>query len=123
MNGLTALEGLLALGLPPGATLAITGGAGLLASYAIPLAKQAGLRVIADAAPQDADLVASFGTDVVVPRGDGFNQAVRQAAPAGPTDSWTMQRSPRRWCPRSATAASSPSSAAGTAPDPSAGSR
>ncbi|MER5466079.1 NADP-dependent oxidoreductase [Streptomyces sp. NPDC002668] len=83
MNGLTALEGLHALGLPPGATLAITGGAGLLASYAIPLAKQAGLRVIADAARQDADLVASFGTDVVVPRGDGFNQAVRQAAPGG----------------------------------------
>jgi len=29
MNGLTALEGLHVLGLPPGATLAVTGGAGV----------------------------------------------------------------------------------------------
>jgi NADPH:quinone reductase-like Zn-dependent oxidoreductase len=33
MRGLTALEGLHVLGLEPGATLAVTGGAGLLASY------------------------------------------------------------------------------------------
>ena len=51
MNGLTALEGLRLLDLPEGATLAVTGGAGLLASYAIPLAKKQGLKVIADAKP------------------------------------------------------------------------
>jgi hypothetical protein len=68
MNGLTALEGLHALGLEPSATLAVTGGAGLLASYAIPLAKRARLRVIADAKPSNTDLVASFGADVVVPQ-------------------------------------------------------
>jgi NADPH:quinone reductase-like Zn-dependent oxidoreductase len=71
------------LGLEPGATLAVTGGAGLLASYAIALAKRAGLRVIADAKPDDADLVRSFGADVVVPRGDAFADAVRASAPAG----------------------------------------
>ena len=41
MNGLTALRGLELLDLEPGATLAVTGGAGLLASYVIPLAKRA----------------------------------------------------------------------------------
>ena len=51
MNGLTALRGLELLDLPTGATLLVTGGAGLLASYVIPLAKRAGLRVLADAGP------------------------------------------------------------------------
>ena len=53
MNGLTALLGLDLLGLESGQTLAVSGGAGLLASYVIPLAKQQGLRVIADAKPED----------------------------------------------------------------------
>ena len=79
MNGLTAKLGLELLGLTPGDTLAVTGGAGLLASYVIPLAKRAGLRVIADAKPEDDELVRSFGTDVVVPRGDGYVDAVRDA--------------------------------------------
>jgi NADPH2:quinone reductase len=39
------------LGLSAGDTLAVTGGAGLVASYAIPLAKRLGLRVVADAKP------------------------------------------------------------------------
>jgi NADPH:quinone reductase len=83
MNGLTATLGLDLLGLPAGASLAVTGGAGLLASYVIPLAREAGVRVIADAAPADEALVQSFGADVVVPRGDGFVAAVRSVAPAG----------------------------------------
>ena len=66
MNGLTAKLGLELLGLQPGQTLAVTGGAGLLASYVIPLAKELGLRVIADAKPEDEPLVRSFGADVVV---------------------------------------------------------
>jgi NADPH:quinone reductase len=70
MNGLTALRGLELLGLEPGATLLVTGGAGLLASYVIPLAKLRGLRVLADAAPADEELVRGFGADVVLPRGD-----------------------------------------------------
>jgi NADPH:quinone reductase-like Zn-dependent oxidoreductase len=83
MNGLTAQRGLEMLRLARGATLAVTGGAGLLGSYVIPLAKRDGLRVIADAKPEDEELVRSFGADVVVPRGAGFVAAVREAAPDG----------------------------------------
>jgi NADPH:quinone reductase len=71
MNGLTALLGLELLGLEPGQTLGVTGGAGLLGSYVAVLAKARGLRVIADAKPDDEDLVRSFGADEVVARG-GF---------------------------------------------------
>jgi NADPH:quinone reductase-like Zn-dependent oxidoreductase len=83
MNGLTARLGLDLLGLKAGQTLAVSGGAGLLASYVIPLAKANGLRVIADAKPEDEDLVRSFGADVIVPRGAGFAAAVRTAAASG----------------------------------------
>jgi NADPH:quinone reductase len=83
MNGLTARLGLELLGLKAGDTLAVTGGAGQLASYVIPLAKEHGLRVIADAKPEDEELVRSFGADVIVPRGQGFTDAVLEAAPDG----------------------------------------
>lgn len=83
MNGLTAMLGLELLGLEPEATLAVTGGAGLLGSYVIGLAKDQGLRVIADARPEDEELVRGFGADVVVPRGDRYVQAVREVAPGG----------------------------------------
>ena len=83
MNGLTAMRGLELLGLGAGETLLVTGGAGLLASYVIPLAKRQGVRVIADAAPADEALVRSFGADEVVARGDGMLAAVRAVAPDG----------------------------------------
>jgi NADPH:quinone reductase len=83
MNGLTAMFGLELLGLSGGQTLAVTGGAGLLASYVIPLAKRDGVRVIADCKPVDEALVRSFGADVIVPRGEGFVAAVRAVAPDG----------------------------------------
>ncbi|QFZ24335.1 NADP-dependent oxidoreductase [Saccharothrix syringae] len=83
MNGLTAKLGLSLLGLRPGEVLAVTGGAGLLASYVIPLAKEADLVVVADAKAEDAELVRGFGADHVVPRGDGFVGAVREHAPDG----------------------------------------
>lgn len=83
MNGLTAKLGLELLGLEQGQTLAVTGGAGQLASYVIPLAKELGLRVIADAKPEDEELVRGFGADVAAPRGDAFVDAVREAAPGG----------------------------------------
>lgn len=83
MNGLTARLGLELLGLHAGETLAVTGGAGQLASYVIPLAKEQGLRVIADAKPEDDELVRSFGADVVVPRGERFTEAVLEAVPDG----------------------------------------
>jgi NADPH:quinone reductase len=83
MNGLTAMRGLEMLGLKDGETLAVAGGAGLLGSYVIPLAKEQGLRVIADAKPEDQELVRGFGADVVVARSDDFAGAVREAAPDG----------------------------------------
>jgi NADPH:quinone reductase-like Zn-dependent oxidoreductase len=83
MNGLTALHGLELLGLAESQTLLVTGGAGLLASYVIPIARLRGLRVLADASPQDEALVRGFGADVVLPRGDGLIAAVRGAAPEG----------------------------------------
>lgn len=73
MNGLTAMVGLELLGLEPGQKLAVAGGAGLLASYAIPLAKRRGLLVVADAKPEDEQLVRSFGADEVLERGDAFS--------------------------------------------------
>jgi len=78
MNGLIAEFGLELLGLQAGNTLAVTGGAGLLASYIIPLAKEQGLRVLADAKPEDEELVRGYGADVVVPRGEGFVEAVSE---------------------------------------------
>jgi NADPH:quinone reductase len=83
MNGLTAKLGLELLGLRSGETLGVTGGAGLLASYVIRLAKDAGLRVLADAGPADEELVRGFGADIVVPRGEGFVAAIREAVPSG----------------------------------------
>ena len=82
MNGLTALLGLELLALPAGSTLLVTGGAGLLSSYAIPLAKRAGLRVLADASGADAEFVGGLGAEVL-PRGDGLVAAVREAVPGG----------------------------------------
>jgi NADPH:quinone reductase-like Zn-dependent oxidoreductase len=83
MNGLTAKLGLDLLGLERGQTLAVTGAAGLLGSYVIALAKELGVRVIADAKPEDEALVRSFGADLVVPRGERFVAAVRDAVPDG----------------------------------------
>jgi NADPH:quinone reductase-like Zn-dependent oxidoreductase len=83
MNGLTARLGLEMLGLASGATLAVSGGAGLLASYVIPMARERGLRVIADAKSEDEELVRRFGAEVVVPRGEAFGEEVRAAAPEG----------------------------------------
>jgi NADPH:quinone reductase len=76
MNGLTAKLGLELLALPEGATLLVTGGAGQLASYVIPLAKRAGLRVLADAGEDDAERVRGFGADEVLPRGEPYPESV-----------------------------------------------
>src|SRR3546814_5838005 len=65
MNGLTALRALELADLKTGRFLAVTGGAGLLANYAIAVAKRRGIKVIADAKPEEAGLVRSYGADVV----------------------------------------------------------
>jgi NADPH2:quinone reductase len=66
MNGLTVASALAHLALPAGATLGVTGAAGAVGGYAIELGREAGLRVVADAKPQDRALVEGFGADVVV---------------------------------------------------------
>jgi NADPH:quinone reductase len=83
MNGLTAESGLDLMSLAPGETLAVAGGAGLLGSYVIVLAKERGLKVIADAKPEDEEQVKGYGADVVVPRSESFGDAVRAVAPDG----------------------------------------
>jgi NADPH:quinone reductase len=83
MNGLTAWQILEKLDLKPGRTLAVTGAAGTLGNYLVQLAKQAGLTVVADAGPQDRDLVRSLGPDHVVPRGDDVAEHIRAVFPHG----------------------------------------
>lgn len=83
MNGLTARLALDLLALAPGQVLGVTGAAGAVGGYAIQLAKVAGLRVVADAAPRDEALVASLGADVVVARGNDVAARMRDAAPDG----------------------------------------
>jgi NADPH:quinone reductase len=83
MNGLTARLTLDLLALPAGATLAVTGAAGAYGGYVVQLAKVDGLRVVADAAPADEDLVRDLGADVVVPRGDDVAERIREVVPEG----------------------------------------
>jgi len=83
MNGLTARLSLDLLGLSPGQSLAVTGAAGAYGGYLIQLAKTEGLIVIADASDADRDLVASFGADIVVPRGPDVAKRFREHFPDG----------------------------------------
>ena len=83
MNGLTAKMCVEMLELQPGATILVTGGAGAAGSYAIQIAKQFGLVVIADAKDADAALLRSLGADHVVPRGEGMADAIRRICPNG----------------------------------------
>ena len=83
MNALTARLLLEALGLAAGQTLAVTGAAGAFGGYAMQMAKAAGLRVVADAAEKDEELVRSLGADVVVRRGDDVAAHIREAVPEG----------------------------------------
>jgi NADPH:quinone reductase-like Zn-dependent oxidoreductase len=104
MNGLTAKLGLELLGLGPGQTLGVTGGAGLLASYVIALAKDLGVRVIADAKPEDEPLVRSLGADVVVPRVSGSCPRYARLRPMALTASTTPRCCMRMRSARSAIA-------------------
>ncbi len=83
MNGLTALRALELAALTKGQILAVTGGAGLLAHYTIAAAKRQGMKVIADAKPAEAELVRSYGADIVVERGPAFAEAIRRELPDG----------------------------------------
>jgi NADPH2:quinone reductase len=83
MNGLTALRALELAALGVGQFFAVSGGAGLLAHYAIAAAKRQGQKVIADAKPEEAELVRSYGADIVVERGPGFAEAIRREVRGG----------------------------------------
>lgn len=83
MNGLTARLSLDQLALAPGQTLAVTGAAGCYGGYVVQLAKADGLRVIADAAPDDVELVRALGADEIVERGDDIADKIRALVPAG----------------------------------------
>jgi NADPH:quinone reductase-like Zn-dependent oxidoreductase len=83
MNGLTAKIALDALALQPGQTLGVTGAAGVLGGYAIALAVHRGLTVVADARPDDEDLVRGFGAHEIVARGPGVGERMRDATGGG----------------------------------------
>ncbi len=83
MTGLTAPNALEIAALKKSQILAASGGAGLLAQYAIAAAKRQGIKVIADAKPADAELVRTYGADIVIERGPGFAKAIRRELPDG----------------------------------------
>ncbi|WP_433330634.1 NADP-dependent oxidoreductase [Spirillospora sp. CA-294931] len=83
LNGLTALQALDHLALAPGSTLLVTGAAGALGGYAVELAAQRGLRVVATSSAADEDLVRSLGAEHFVPRGEHLGDAVRALVPGG----------------------------------------
>lgn len=83
MNGLTARLALDMLGLPTGATVAVTGAAGAFGGYAVQLAVADGLHVIADASERDEELVRSLGAHEVVRRGDDVADRILAAHPGG----------------------------------------
>ncbi|MCX4431490.1 NADP-dependent oxidoreductase [Streptomyces mirabilis] len=71
-NALTAHNVLDAFRLPEGATLLVTGAAGSVGGYLVELGAAAGLRVVAVAAEEDADLLGSLGAHAFIPRGPGI---------------------------------------------------
>jgi len=86
MNTLTARLSLDLLKLAKGQTLAVTGGPGAYGGYVIELAKTEGITVIADAKPEDEELLTKLGADIVIPRGakgEGFAERVREHFPDG----------------------------------------
>ena len=83
MNALTARLSLDLLKLYSGQTLAVTGGPGAYGGYVIELAKSEGITVIADAKADDEAQLKRLGADIVIPRGEGFAERVREHFPQG----------------------------------------
>jgi NADPH:quinone reductase-like Zn-dependent oxidoreductase len=77
LNALTAAQGLDILSLTAGATLLVTGASGAVGAFAVQMAKQAGLRVLAQASDGDEDWVRGLGADDVVPRDADFGSLER----------------------------------------------
>jgi len=83
MNSLTARLSLDLLALESGQNLAVTGGPGAYGGYVIELAKSEGITVIADAKSEDEALLKKLGVDIIIPRGEGFAERVREHFPNG----------------------------------------
>jgi NADPH:quinone reductase-like Zn-dependent oxidoreductase len=83
MNGLTARLALDTLALRAADTLGVTGAAGAFGGYVVQLAKAMGLKVIADAATSDRQLVLDLGADAVVVRGEDVARRMREEVPDG----------------------------------------
>lgn len=83
MNGMTALSAVEKAGAAESSTIAVVGAAGAVGGYAVQLAKAAGARVIADAAPADRELLLSLGADIVVERGPGLADRLLEVSPEG----------------------------------------
>ncbi|MDH6545042.1 NADPH:quinone reductase-like Zn-dependent oxidoreductase [Streptomyces sp. SPB4] len=77
LSGLTAARAVDLLGLAPGASVLVTGAAGVVGGLAVQLAARAGLVVTALAGAADEEFVRSLGASAFVERG---------GAPAGPVD-------------------------------------
>ena len=83
MNSLTARLSLDLLGLQEGQILAVTGSPGAYGGYVVQLAKADGLTVIADSNESDEELLKSLGVDILIPRGEGYAERIRQEFPDG----------------------------------------
>ncbi|HEX3460416.1 MAG TPA: NADP-dependent oxidoreductase [Acidimicrobiales bacterium] len=83
LNATTARLALDALAQPAGTTVAVLGAAGAVGGYAIQLAKEDGLIVLADADPADETLVRGLGADIIIGRGEEIGAAVRRELPSG----------------------------------------
>jgi NADPH:quinone reductase-like Zn-dependent oxidoreductase len=83
MNSLTARLSLDLLGLKEGQVLAVTGSPGAYGGYVVQLAKADGLIVIADSNESDEELLRSLGVDLIIPRGEGYAEKIREEFPDG----------------------------------------
>jgi NADPH:quinone reductase-like Zn-dependent oxidoreductase len=84
LNGLTAVQALDRLGLGEGQSLLVTGAAGAVGGFAVQLAAERGLRVVAVAGGGDEELVRAMGAEWFVPRSTvRLGTAVREFVPGG----------------------------------------
>ncbi|MGF6881483.1 NADPH:quinone reductase-like Zn-dependent oxidoreductase [Nocardia sp. GAS34] len=81
LNGLTAAQSLDRLGLSEGDTLLVTGGTGAVGGFAVELAAQQGIRVIAQGS--DADFLRSIGAQWTLSRDADLVAEVRRLVPGG----------------------------------------
>ena len=83
LNALTARVAIERLGLNGGASVLITGAAGAVGGYAVQVAHERGLRVVALASAQDSDVLRAWGADYVIARGPAAIAGVLELFPAG----------------------------------------